>query len=83
MITRKRLLVEEEVSSLEWVVTYHMGYSEFDDSPQESDTQEMIINAPDFDTAVRYAQQYLKKMQFEDETASEWASAQILSVELR
>lgn len=83
MIERRRLLVENEESELEWVVVYHLGYSDFDDEIDNSDIHEAVLNAPDFDTAVRYAQQYLRKMQTEEETASEWSSAQILSVELR
>lgn len=83
MINRKHILFEEEEKGLSWVVTYHLGYADFDDDLNMSDVTEVTLYAEDFDTAVRYAQQYLRKMQSEEETSDEWNSAQILSVELR
>ena len=83
MTDRKRILFEEEDIGPEWVVSYHLGYSEFDDDMNSSDVTEIVLNAPNFDIAVRYAQQYLRKMQSEDNTATLWADAQILAVELR
>lgn len=83
MITRKRILFEEEDKGPEWIATYYLGSSEFDDDFDETDITEIVLNAIDFDTAVRYAQQYLRKMKAEDDTASDWASAELISVELR
>ena len=83
MKTRKHILFEEETSDPEWVVVYHLGYSEFDDDMLDDNTEEIIINALNFDVAVKYAQQYLKKMQTEEETADKWQNAQILSLDLR
>ena len=83
MIEPRNLLVEEETAEPEWVVVYHLGYADFDDDFDNNDMREATFNAPDFDTAVKYAQQYLRKMQTEEETASQWSSAQILSIELR
>lgn len=83
MIDRKQLLFEDNEDGPEWVATYHLGYSEFDDDLDSDETTEVIFNAPDFDMAARYAQQYLRKMQSEEETSDSWANAQILSVELR
>lgn len=78
-----RLLFEDdEQQGYDWVVTYHLGYSEFDDDIDGQESEERIVNAPDFDTAVRYAQQYLRKMQTEEETSSTWENAEILSIEL-
>ena len=79
---RKRILFDEDARGPEWVVVYHLGYSEFDDDPDDTDFVEIVLNATSIDIAVRYAQQYLKKMQVEEATAEEWANAQILSVEL-
>ena len=81
-MNRKRILFEEDNIGPEWVVTYHLGLSDFDDSFDETETKEIVLNAPDFDTAVRYAQQYLRKMQSEEETSDMWSNAQILSIEL-
>ena len=79
---RKRILFDDNETGPEWVVTYHLGYSDFDDDIDNNDVVEIILNAPSFDTAAKYAQQYLRKMQVEEETSSEWSQAQILSVEL-
>lgn len=78
---RKRILFEED-EGYTWVATYHLGYAEFDDLEDTNETKEILFHAPDFDTAVKYAQQYLRKMQTEEETSTEWESAEILSVEL-
>ncbi len=81
-MVRKHILFEEDIGP-EWVVEYSLGYPEFDDGEDTSETTEIILNAINFDTAVRYAQQYLRKMQTDSETATEWESAEILSVQLR
>lgn len=62
----------------EWVASYYLSDTEYDDTMEDDNTQEVIFNAVDFDTAVRYAQQYLRKKQSETDT---WATAEILSVE--
>lgn len=81
---RKRILFEDsEIDGPEWVVTYYTGYSEYDDEFESNDTTEIILTAEDFEHAVHYAQQYLRKMQSEEETSDEWASAEILSIEIR
>ena len=80
-ITRKRILFEED-EGYSWVATYHLGYPEFDDLNDIDETKEILFHAPDFDTAVRYAQQYLRKMRTEEETSTERKSAKILSVEM-
>lgn len=82
MTDRKRILFEEEDEGVQWVVTYHLGYPEYDDL-DESEMTEISLTAPDFDTAVRYAQQYLRQMQLDEETSEKWEQAEILSVELR
>ena len=81
-MNRKRILFEQNDEGIEWVVVYHMGYTELDDNLEDNEITEIALNAPDFDTAVKYAQQYLRKMQSEEETADKWRNAQILSVEL-
>ena len=79
---RKHILFEEEESGIPWVATYYLGSEELDDSIEENDTKEIELVAEDFETAVKYAQQYLRKMQSEDETGERWANAQIVSVDL-
>ena len=79
MINRKRILFEDKDNGPEWVVVYHLGYDEIDDNMDDTDTTEIVLNAFDFETAVKYAQQYMRKMQSEEETSEEWANAQILS----
>lgn len=81
MVERKHILVEED-EGLEWVAVYLSNLEEYDDDFESSNTKEVKITAPDFDTAVRYAQQYLRKMQSEEETASEWKTVELVSVQL-
>lgn len=83
MITRKRILFEAEEDGPEYVATFQLKESDIDDDFNSSDVREVIMNAPDFESAVKFAQQYLRKMQIEEETAAEWEDAEILSVQLR
>jgi hypothetical protein len=83
MIDRRRILFEDTDEGPEWVAVYYLGTEELDDSFEETDRKEAIFNAIDFDAAVRYAQQYMRKMQSDEETSEDWKDAQILSVELR
>ena len=57
MINRKRILFEDIDEGPEWVVTYHFGNEEFDDDMDTTNTEEIVLNAVDFDAAVKYAQQ--------------------------
>ena len=82
MINRKHILFEDTEEGSSWVATYYLNSADVDDSFEAEDLIEIVLTAPDFDTAVKYAQQYLRKMQTEEETASTWANAEILSVEL-
>ena len=81
-MNRKRILFEENDEGPEWVVTYHLGHAELDDEIEETDNVEIVLNAADFDLAVKYAQQYMRKMQSDDDSSEEWEDAQILSVVL-
>ena len=80
--SRTRILFEEEDNGPEWIVVYYLGSNDIDDDFEDNSTTEIVLNAPNFDVAVRYAQQYLRKMQSDEQTASDWATAEILSVEL-
>ena len=62
----------------QWVATYHLGYNDWDDDLNNSEIEEILYQAANFDTAVRYAQQYLRKQKSEDDS---WSEADILSVE--
>lgn len=79
---RTRIQFGDFETGQEWIVTYHLGNYEYDDDFESDNTVEVSLLAEDIDTAVRYAQQYLRKKQTEEETADKWADAQILSVEL-
>lgn len=82
MAERKRILFDDSEKGSDWVVSYYLGEQEFDDSFDELNRTEIILTAESFEIAVRYAQQYLRKMKSEDETSAEWANAEILSIEL-
>lgn len=79
---RTRIQFGDHEYGQEWIVVYHLGNPEFDDDFETSNTVEVSLLAEDIDTAVRYAQQYMRKKQTDEETADEWSDAQILSVEL-
>lgn len=74
---------EEFEDGLEYVVVYHLAEPEEDDSFEDISKKEVIITAPDFETAVKYAQQYLRKMCAKEETKDLWRDAEILSIEQR
>ena len=81
-MNRKRIIFDEVDEGSEWVASYHLGNEEYDDVFDDTNNIEILFNAKNFDIAVRYAQQYLRKMQSEEETSEQWQDAQILSVEL-
>ncbi len=82
---RYRIINEDEpaATELQWAATFYLGESDIDDTFEDTATTEVIIEAPDFETAVKYAQQYIRKMQTESETKDLWSDAEILSIELR
>ena len=72
-----------DVSGDKWLVTYEVKnmISEYDDNMgDDGNIIEVIITASTFDNAVKYAQQYIRKKQSEDDN---WIDADILSVQLR
>ena len=85
-IKRTKLILEDteqDKNDLEWVATIYFGEPEVDDSMEENPTEEVVVNAPDFDTAAKYVSQYVRKMQLEEDTKDKWAEATILAVQLR
>lgn len=82
MTDRKHVLFDENYDGPQWVVTYLLEYDEIDDNIESDNTTEIILDAENFDTAVRYAQQYLRKMQSDETTSEKWSRAEILSIEL-
>ena len=67
---------------LEFVVTVHFSESDIDDSMEDLSQEQFTIEAVDIETALKYAQQYIRKMQFESED-SKWEDAEILSIDRR
>ena len=62
----------------EWAVQYQFEPSdEYDDEIEGSYIREVIISAPDFDTARKYAEQYARKVTHEE---AEWGRAEIISI---
>ena len=82
MDRRKKILFEDIEEGYEWIAQYYLGHDEIDDFNEENNIVEISFTAPNFDTAVKYAQQYLRKMQTEEQTAQEWAQAEVLAVQL-
>ena len=68
----------DNASGPTWVVTYILSSDEYDDEFEDTATQEVSFQAVDFTKAARYAEQYLRKKQSEDES---WADASIVGIE--
>lgn len=71
----------EEEAGFEWLVQFELISDDTDDSFEDNSKEEAIIVAPDFDTAYKYAQQYIRTKQLEDETKDAWKDAEIVSVD--
>lgn len=71
----------EEESGIDWLVQFELEPSEFDDSFDSNYREEIVITATDFDTAHKYAQQYIRTMQLKPETKDQWKNAEIVSVD--
>ncbi len=73
----------EEEQGPQWSVIYHLGEPESDDSFEDTYTKEVVITAPNVEAAVRYAQQYVRKMKADPNSSSMWENAEIISIEQR
>lgn len=71
----------EEESGIDWLVQFELQPSEFDDSFDSNYREEIVITAVDFDTAFKYAQQYIRTMQLKDNTATSWKDARVISID--
>lgn len=67
----------------EWIATIGFEEPKIDDSMDNMEYEEISVLAPDFDTAVKYVEQYVRKMQLDETADSKWKDATILSVQLR
>lgn len=67
----------------EWIATIGFKEPEIDDSMDNMEYEEISVFAPDFDTAVKYVDQYVRKMQLDETADSKWKDATIFSVQLR
>jgi len=74
---------DNEEEGVEWLIQFQLASDEFDDSFDQDYKEEVVIVAPDFDTAYKYAQQYVRKMQLDSETSAQWKGAEIVSVDKR
>lgn len=81
-MTRKYVLFEEVDEGVRWIATYSLALPIYDDSFDGEDLIEIAFNAPTIQKASQYAEQYLNKMQYDDETASKWSEATLISIEL-
>lgn len=71
----------EEESGVDWLVQFELQPSEFDDSFDSDYREEIVISAVDFDTAHKYAQQYIRTMQLDPETKDSWNDARIVTID--
>ena len=66
----------DETDGPQWVVQFSLS-SDYDDT-FDTDMSEITIIAPDIETAMKYAQQYIRKQQLEND---QWKTAEIVSIE--
>lgn len=71
----------DENTSVDWLVQFELHTDEFDDSFDSDYKEEVVITAADFDTAHKYAQQYIRTMQLKSETSDKWKDAKIISID--
>lgn len=66
----------------QWAVQFHLSAleDEYDDNMEQDSVKEVILNALDFDSAVKHAQQYIHVQARENK---EWEDVEILSIEMR
>lgn len=68
----------EEEDVIQWAVQYNLSKSEdYDDDIDGKFIEEVIIEAPDFRTATKYAEQYARAEAHEDDS---WRGAEIISI---
>lgn len=79
-MNRKLIEFDNVTDGIEWVATFSLEEQEVDDSFEDLEPYEIQYFAKDFDTAYKYAQQYVRKMKSEEDTSEEWANAEILSI---
>lgn len=83
-LKRYSVIIEgEDESGVEWLVQFYLPDSDYDDSFDEDYREEIVIVAVDFETAYKYAQQYIRTMQIKSETKELWRNAEIVSVDKR
>ena len=74
---------DDEEDGVEWLAQFHLSESEFDDSFDENYRDEVVLVAPDFETAFKYAQQYIRSMKSKQETKDQWSNAELVSLDRR
>ena len=82
MPQRKKIIFDDNEEGETYIATFIKKSSDIDDDFESDDSVEIMLTASDFNTAVRYAQQYLRKMKSDEESKDEWVSAELVSVEL-
>lgn len=72
---------ESTEDGIEWSVQFQLNLvDDYDDNMDQDSIEEVIISAPDFDTASKYAQQYARQQAHED---SRWNEAEVISITRR
>lgn len=71
----------EEEYGIDWLVQFELESEDIDDSFDSNYREEVVIEAPDFDTAHKYAQQYIRTMQLKSDNGNSWKGAKIISID--
>ena len=69
---------EEDEDIIQWSVQYNLpDLQDYDDDIDGKFIEEVIIEAPDFRTATKYAEQYARVEAHENDS---WSGAEIISI---
>lgn len=68
---------DESEEEPEWIVTYNLGEMLHEDISDETPSNEIILNAPDIETAIKYAEQNARIKAKEEPN---WKEAEVISV---
>ena len=67
----------------QWIATIGFEEPEIYGCMDNEQYEKRAVFAPECDTAVKYVEQYVRKMQLDETADSKWKDATILSVQLR
>lgn len=74
---------DKSESGIDWIAHIQLSETDVDDSFDSDYREEVIVTAPDKDTAYKYVQQYIRTMQLKADNKDAWRGAEIISIDAR